>query len=88
MALDPVSQVRIPRLKRDWIGRHVRLRMQMETKGGAIFEQGEVMLVADSRGGLELKSVRACDECRRRHRYSIKKIPERNVTLLPEDFKP
>lgn len=85
---DPISLVSYPRLKRDWEGRHVRLRIQMETNGGEIFERGEGMQVRRNFGGLELQSVRVCKECNRRRRRIIKNVRERDVVLLPKDFKP
>lgn len=77
-----------PRLKRDWEGRHVRLRRTLETKGGEIFEPGEIMLVRRNHGGLHLSAVRECAECRRRHRGYIHGVSEHDVTLLPEDYRP
>lgn len=85
---DSVSGEKWPKLKRDWVGRHVRLHRTMETKGGTIFEKDNVMLVTRNFSGLELESVKACAECRSKCRYFIKHVRESEVTLLPEDFKP
>lgn len=77
-----------PKLKHDWHGRYVRLLLPHETKGGAIFEAGEVMLVTRNFGGLQLESVRACDTCRRKHRHRITKVSEHHVHLLPKECVP
>jgi hypothetical protein len=75
-------------LKRDWVDRHVRLKRQIENKGGTIFKEGEVMRVTRNFGGLHLEAVHGCDECRRKYRLQVKGISERDVVLLPENFKP
>jgi hypothetical protein len=77
-----------PKLKRDWIGRYVRLLYQMETRGGSIFEEGEVMKVNDNHGGLTLEAVRACPHCRRLYRHQIRKVSMANVILLPMNYQP
>lgn len=85
---DPVSGEKIPKLKRDWEGRHVRLKRALETKGGAMFDLGDVMLVHRNFSGLELEAVKACSECRLKYRHCVKNVSEFDVTLLPEDFEP
>lgn len=74
--------------KRDWVGRHVRLLRETRTKGGAVFEAGEVMLVTRNFGGLQLEAVIKCKYCARRHLHRVVKIPEAAVSLLPADYKP
>jgi hypothetical protein len=80
--------VKKPRLKRDWEGRYVRLKRKMETKGGDVFEAGEVMRVDRNYGGLHLSAVRHCSECKKRYRGHLRKVQERDVMLLPEDYRP
>jgi hypothetical protein len=80
--------VRIPRVKRDWEGRYVRLKRKMETKGGDVFEAGEVMRVDRNYGGLHLSVVRHCSVCKKRHRGRINRVSEDDVRLLPEDYRP
>ncbi len=73
-----------PKLKRDWIGRRVRLLRKIETNGGSIFPAGTIMIVHDNHGGLRLKmEVQECKHCGLaiRHR-TVKKIPESSVELL------
>lgn len=73
----------LPALKRDWVGRRVRLLRQVVTKGGVIFEAGEVMVVTRSFGGLHLEAVALCRHCGRGRRESVKGIHENAVELLP-----
>lgn len=78
-----------PRLKRDWIGRHARILCDMETKGGTVFQAGEVLEVVNNHGGLTLKAMRTCPRCEARHRRRlISKVSEDDVHLLPLDFVP
>lgn len=77
-----------PRLKRGWEGRYVRLRHEVRTQGGAIFEAGEVMRVERNHGGLHLAAVRRCEHCKRRSHYRVRGVRETEVELLPEDFTP
>ena len=49
----------LPRKMNDWIGRTVRLRRDIETKGGVKFQKGEILLVDGHwRGRLELRDPR------------------------------
>lgn len=82
------NQVALPRLKRDWIGRYVRLRQDHETNGGAIFEAGTVMHVEGYYRGLSLDAVRACPQCRLKYRHYITRVACADVELLPADFVP
>lgn len=75
-------------LKRDWEGRYVRLLRQVETRAGDIFEPGEILRVTRNYGGLHLMAVKICRDCKRKSRGYIKGVPERDVILLPADYKP
>lgn len=77
-----------PRLKRDWIGRYVRLLYGTQTRGGSIFKEGEVMHVKDNHGGLTLDAVRVCPHCKREYRHTICRVPMADVILLPLDYEP
>lgn len=73
-----------PRLKREWIGRHVRLLRTVRTRGGTIFPSGETLKVLNSYGGLTLLRQHICEHCGRRADI-VTKIAEIEVELLPED---
>lgn len=77
-----------PKLKRDWVGRYVRTKREIETRGGTIFDAGEVFVVTRNFGGLHLEAVIQCEHCHRRSRRFVKGIPERDVVLLAPDYKP
>lgn len=77
-----------PKLKRDWVGRYVRLRITLETRGGIIFDKGEVMKVCKYYRGLGLRSLYCCEHCRRKTRQDITGIPIHEVEILAKDFKP
>jgi len=77
-----------PKLKRDWIGRYVRLLYRLETKGGSIFEEGEVMEVEAYYRGLSLQALRTCPHCYRQNRLRICRVQEECVSLLPLDYRP
>ncbi len=77
-----------PKLKRDWVGRFVRLKRAMQTNGGTFFEAGEILEVYENWGGLKLQTIKYCPECSRRFRHTIKSVNENDVELLPEDWKP
>lgn len=76
-----------PRLKREWIGRYVRLLRNVKTRGGTIFLAGETLKVLNSYGGLTLLRQHVCEHCGRRTDI-VTKIAEREVELLPEDYIP
>lgn len=76
-----------PRLKREWIGRHVRLLRNVKTRGGNIFQAGETLKVINSFGGLTLLRQHVCEQCGRRSDI-VTKIAEMEVELLPEDYVP
>ena len=78
----------LPRLKRDWEGRYVQLRTELRTKGGTIFERGEIMLVTRNHGGLHLDATIRCQHCSRRSNYKIKEVHEAEVELLPPEYTP
>lgn len=76
-------------LKRDWIGRYVRLYQDVVTKGGTIFAKGEVLLVTQNRGGLTLEGIRICPTCESRYRRRVvSRVSEGSVILLAPDFAP
>lgn len=77
-----------PRLKRDWIGRHVRLVADMNTKGGTLFKSGTIMEVVQNRGGLTLRTTIQCKECNVGRYHYISKVNEYDVELLPIGFVP
>lgn len=78
-----------PELKRDWVGRYVRLLRKLETKNGTIFEKGEAMRVlVDNSEGLELQAAIRCNHCARRHNYRAIIHDLNIVSLLPADFDP
>ena len=78
----------MPRLKRDWVGRWVRLRRDVTTKGGNIMLEGRVMQVRRNFGGLNLDAVETCDHCGLGLRHYVTKVSEDSVWLLGEDFDP
>lgn len=78
----------VPRLKRDWEGRYVNLNREIMTRGGIIFEKGEVMKVTRNYRGLHLEAIKTCKHCSRRRKETVTEIPEYSVTLLPIEFKP
>lgn len=80
--------VQLPKLKRDWIGRYVRLRRQMENGWGGVFEAGEVVRVSGYYRGLELEAIHECPHCRRRGRDRISRVSCAAVELLPADYRP
>ena len=77
-----------PKLKRDWVGRHVRLLRDMQTHGGDMFQAGTVMRVIQNRGGLKLAKVKSCPRCAAEHRERIHKVDEVDVELLHQDYEP
>lgn len=78
-----------PKLKRDWVGRYVRLKEEIQTNGGVIFAVGEVMRVTRNFGGLQLETVGfKCKKCERGFRHRVTKVHEYSVSLLPPDWKP
>lgn len=75
-------------LKREWVGRYVRLKAETRTRGGAIFDAGEVMRVHRNYKGLHLDAITVCEHCGRRHQHFITGVDERKVVLLDVDFEP
>lgn len=76
-----------PKLKREWIGRYVRLLRTVKTRGGNVFAAGEALKVLNSYGGLTLLRQHVCEHCGRRADV-VTKIAETEVELLPEDYVP
>lgn len=79
---DDLVDPNVPRLKRDWKGRLVRLKREVETRGGTVFEPGEVMRVARNFGGLDLEAFACQKECGRVSRCYVRKVSEHAVELL------
>ena len=75
-----------PRLKRDWIGRKVRLCRRQENGVGRVFDAGTILIVEYSHGGLHLMTDGStCPHCGLGQRFRIRGVLERNVDLLQED---
>ena len=78
-----------PLLKRDWIGRYVRLVREQRTCGGVIFDKGEILRVVSCwRGRLKLETIVRCEHCRRRQQVGIAGVSEKSLEILPIDFEP
>ncbi len=78
-----------PRLKRDWVGRYVKLRRDLETQGGVIFDAGEVMQVYKTyHGRMGLRALHRCEHCERRALSQITGVETYNLEILPEDYEP
>lgn len=77
-----MTKAETPKLKRDWTGRKVRLRRDMETIAGAIFKAGEIMEVVKYHRGLILRAISSCSECKRNYRVQIKRIGLHDVELV------
>ena len=76
-AVDP----KLPRLKRDWVGRTVRTKRELRN-GMMSIPAGTIAEVTYNRAGLEL-STQPCDSCG--VRIFIKRVPEHDVELLLEE---
>jgi hypothetical protein len=72
-------------LKREWIGRQVKLLTALETNGGKIFAVGTIMTVSNlhGRGGFNLRKTIICDKCGCGEHHSISAVGERYLELLP-----
>ncbi len=70
-------------LKREWVGRRVRILEDLQNRGGDVFTAGTVMEVTRNFGGLWLESLHLCPACLEWKKRSIAKIRETRVTLLP-----
>ncbi len=77
-----------PRLKRDWVGRYVRVVRQIELNDGTIMDPGEVMKVDQYYRGMTLEAIRTCEHCSRRERVRVRRISRRSVELLPKAWSP
>ena len=73
-----------PKLKRDWIGRTVRLKRRMTTNGGKIFDAGAELLVTGYYKGLQLKKPEICEHCHCGISHEIWRVSITEVELLPE----
>jgi hypothetical protein len=58
-------------LKRDWIGKQVRLKVDAEIQSGSIFPAGTVCVVTGVYRGFNLEYVEACSQCRLKFRNRI-----------------
>lgn len=78
----------IPKRKRDWAGRWVRLRRTITNIGGSVFPAGSVLQVTVNHGGLRL-ATRALDTQSGCYRgLALSKVAEYEVELLPLDYHP
>ncbi len=73
--------------KGEWVGRKVRLLVDVENQGGHVFAAGTVMNVTRNFGGLWLESLFFCQSCSSGRRRQISKIGESKVELLPEGYE-
>lgn len=72
-----------PKLKREWVGRHVRLLRPMQTGAGVMLGAGTVCVVEASHGGCDLRKADVCPHCQCGHTHRIRKVPECDLELLP-----
>lgn len=72
-----------PKLKRDWVGRRVRLCHKIETRGGTVFRKGRVMRVYKYYRGLGLEVLRS-DATGTIREGSVTRVMPYEVELLPE----
>lgn len=72
-----------PKLKRDWVGRRVRLVNRVVSRGGKIFEAGTVMNVIRNHSGLHLTAEQVCDKCGLGDLHWVRGVSEDSVELLP-----
>lgn len=79
--------VSLPKRKRDWVGRYVRLAKQFTTWGGKVFEVGEILRVDRNYSGLHVSTIKHCPTCFR-YAYEQALIPESYVELLPVEYEP
>lgn len=76
------------KLKRDWIGRFVRLKQPLTNGAGVMFPENLIMKVTQNRGGLTLMMLDDCEHCGLSFQRIIAAVPEWKVELLPKDFRP
>lgn len=74
-------------LKRDWEGRYIQIRKDVQNRGGGLFEAGGVYKVDRSYNGLHIQVKGQCHNCPSRGWQHII-IPERDVILLSKDYDP
>ena len=77
-----------PKLKRDWLGRYVRVRYDMQNNGGYQFKAGTVMKVIKNHMGLDLVIPIDCPHCHSQRYRVISRVHEYDVELLPIDYVP
>ena len=79
-----------PKLKRDWIGRHVRITRAVETRGGDIFPAGTICEVEKYRGSeMFLRRVATIGDAH----YPQWKVQRARIeaiatTLMPAGYRP
>lgn len=71
------------------VGDYVRLRRQLQTRGGTILAKGLIMLVQQKYGGLHLETIhdKPCPTCGIGEVKSIAKVEVDSVEWLP-DYNP
>lgn len=79
--------VEVPKLKRDWAGRYVRIRRRFNTWNGKVFETGEIVKVDRNYGGLHVRRQRRCVVCQAAT-IDAAVVPESYVELLPVEYQP
>lgn len=89
MLIDTTTpKVEHPRLKREWVGRYVRLKHVTRNGAGTIFEKGEVLRVDRTyRGSMTVETIKKCEHCKRRTFTSIK-LGTNSLEVLPIDYDP
>ncbi len=73
-------------LMREWVGRLVRLKVELVTGGGTTFHAGRTMKVdGHYRGRLHLVDEEWCGKCGLGHRPIVRHVPKYQVDLVSED---
>lgn len=72
-------------LMKDYVGRKARIVRRTESKGGTIFDIGEVVEITNTyRGKFDIRREDFCDKCPCRGWKSMSHVPLRDFELLPE----
>lgn len=85
--MSELQAVEVPKLKRDWIGRFVRIKRRYVTWHGKVFEAGEVLRVDRNYTGLHVHRQHRCAVCQAAT-IDAALIPESYVELLPKEYQP
>lgn len=73
-----------PKLKRDCVGRSVRIARRIETRSGKIFDKGAIMKIVGSwRGRFVLEAVEICGLCKMGDAHRIGGVSVLDLELLP-----